>query len=378
MEIREKIANKILKNDGKILHKYTVEKYAQKYFTNEEYKYIYSVDGKTITERLWKIVNGVDETPKCPVCRKALPFMRGWNGYQTYCSNHCTCLGRSLDQKAVKAKRDKTNLSKYGQTGYINCHTKEANDKRNKTSIEKYGKSPDALAREGIDSKKRIDAVRKSYIENKHEIQKKKDATCIKKYGCKLGQRDIDRQRMAENFNKKTFYIYEGEKFGSSQELYFWIYCKDCGIRIQRNKRGFKYEDEKGKQQHMFFPGFYLVDTKELVEIKGSHLRDTYKWKQKEKVCKENGIKVYYTDSEDCKKFRDFVWSHYGKDYIKQFKIKQQKRNVVYIDENTDLFEKRNDNVKYMFICQNCGKEVVTSYKTVKCAGLLCKQCRKK
>lgn len=254
MEIREKIVNKILKNDGKILHKYTVEKYAQKYFTDEEYKYIYSIDGKTIAERLWKIV--------------------GSTGVQL----HKACLGK---------------------------------------------------------------------------------------------------QRAAKSFNKKTFYIYEGEKFGSSQELYFWIYCKDNGIKIQRNKRGFKYKGEKGKQ-HMFFPDFYLIDTKELVEIKGSHLRDTYIWKQKEKVCKENNIKVYYTDCEDCKKFRDFIWSHYGKDYIKRFKIRRQKRNVVYIDENTDLFEKRNDNVKYLFICQNCGKEIVTSYKTVKCAGLLCKQCRKK
>ena len=32
----------------------------------------------------------------------------------------------------------------------------------------------------------------------------------------------------------------------------------------------------------MFFPDFYLIDTKELIEIKGSHLRDTYIWKQKE------------------------------------------------------------------------------------------------
>ena len=377
MELREKIIKKILRDDGKILHKYTIEKYAQKYFTKEEYDFIYSVKGKTITERLWKIVNNVTETPKCPVCGKSLPFMRGWNGYQKYCSNKCTCLGRDLDQKAIQEKREKTNIERYSQSCFINCHTKKANDKRNKTFLEKYGKSWQELAHEKIDVEKRIYAVRKAYLENGYAIQKKKENTCIKKYGCKLGQRDIDKQRMAENFNKKTFYIYKNEKFDSSYELYFWIYCEDHNIKVQRNKRGFKYKDEKCKC-HMFFPDFYLIDTKELIEIKGSHLRNTCVWKQKEKVCKENGIKVYYTDSEDCKKFRDFVWEKYGKNYVKQFKIRQQKRQVIYVDDNTDLFEKRNDNVKYFFICQNCGKEVVTSYKTIKCAGLICKECRKK
>ena len=60
--------------------------------------------------------------------------------------------------------------------------------------------------------------------------------------------------------------------------------------------------------------------------------------------------------------------------------IKSKRKIIEVINYDFDsLFRYRNDNVKFHFICKECGKDVVTSYTTIShTKDWLCKSCRKK
>lgn len=60
--------------------------------------------------------------------------------------------------------------------------------------------------------------------------------------------------------------------------------------------------------------------------------------------------------------------------------IKSKRKIIEIINYDFEsLFRYRNDNVKFHFICKECGKDVVTSYTTIShTKDWLCKACRKK
>ena len=174
-------------------------------------------------------------------------------------------------------------------------------------------------------------------------------------------------------------YVYHGEKFDSSWELYYWIYCKEQGYQITRNFRYFTFVLD-GKQRR-FYPDFIING--ELVEIKGDHLKlDVYKtqlWQAKEQICKKEHIKIL--SESEMKPIIKWVQDKFGKKYVKQFKQKTEKdikRQIIEFTSVEEAFKYRNSNIKFHYKCINCGQDVYTTwYLATHFNDRLCKHCRK-
>jgi hypothetical protein len=72
--------------------------------------------------------------------------------------------------------------------------------------------------------------------------------------------------------------LYDGIKFQGSWELKFYQWCKNNGVRCNRNVEGFEYE---WNGIRMYYPDFYLPKYQVYIEVKGYRTeRDNAKWSQ--------------------------------------------------------------------------------------------------
>ena len=139
---------------------------------------------------------------------------------------------------------------------------------------------------------------------------------------------------------------YNGIKFDSKDELYFYVYNHD----ILKNdiKRGDIFEYIFNGKNHKYFCDFKVNG--ENIEIKGGHLVDEnglrfpyvsqskinpiLKQKQynaKYECMKNNNVKIVSTKSDEMCKIISIVDERYGKDYIKSFDIElKQNKNQLF------------------------------------------------
>lgn len=190
-------------------------------------------------------------------------------------------LKKSVTSKEANKKRKQTCLAKYGTEFQI--ASKSTREKTHSTVKEKYG----------------VD-----YNFQSSEVKEKIKQVKIERYG-------------SENPNIKWLYEYKGEKFDSSWELAYWIYCEDNSIPIERNHTPFQISENSN-----CYPDF-LVDNHQLVEIKSSYLKSKPDYYLKEKCYNENNI-IVISDKE-IEFYLAYIYSKYGKDYIKTFKTKLSK-----------------------------------------------------
>jgi len=190
------------------------------------------------------------------------------------------------------------------------------------------------------------------------EIKEKSKQTCLKKYGVPNAMKSniiLSRfkQSMLSKYNKEhalqvfnflnkfkstnlkkyntpypvsNKYFYDNQHFDSSWELYFYIYCKEQNLNIERNPKELYYFCNG--RETVYQPDF-LVEN-QLVEIKGDYffVNDKlinpydrsldYKAEAKQKCMIENNVIIL--KSKEIKKYMDYVNNKYGKDYINQFK----------------------------------------------------------
>lgn len=133
-------------------------------------------------------------------------------------------------------------------------------------------------------------------------------------------------------------YFYNGISFDSGTELEFWIYCVDHGIAIQRSKKMYQYVvdgrtlyynvdfEVEGQETEIKGDQFFKPDgtmycpyrNKGWSDEKYEYVNRCYEAKR---LCMiANGVKILRaSELKHCKKY---VESHYGKDYLLQFKKK--------------------------------------------------------
>ena len=129
--------------------------------------------------------------------------------------------------------------------------------------------------------------------------------------------------------NARKRYMYKGEKFDSSWELYYYVYMIEHGHNIVRNTQLF-YQYEYMGNPYRYFPDF-IVDGK-VVEIKGDYLVDADnhlkkvhaidnpdKLKAKDDCMVKNNVKLILKD--EILPIINEVQLKYGKDFHKAYMI---------------------------------------------------------
>lgn len=107
-------------------------------------------DSSSLKESVYRIVNDIDERPKC-VCGKQLDFIYLKNCFKVYCCKNCQ------NSDPEKIKKDKmTKLKRYGNENYNN------HEKQEQTTLERYGTTS---------------------FSKTEEYKEKTKNTCQKKYG---------------------------------------------------------------------------------------------------------------------------------------------------------------------------------------------------
>ena len=104
------------------------ERYIKKHYPNDHIN-ILNITGESWTEKLYKYLHNITETPRCAVCGTKLKFFNMTEGYGTYCR---ACVGKSKD---VRDKAAATSMEKYGTPHFTN------REKCAITNMKKYGVS---------------------------------------------------------------------------------------------------------------------------------------------------------------------------------------------------------------------------------------------
>lgn len=231
-----------------------------------------------------------------------------------------------VDKKLSTEKRLNTNIKKYNTANpravlapesYI--YSKEQHNewlhKYKETSIKKFN----------TESYSKTD-------EFKIRMVKTYKSTCKERYG-------VENPMMVKEMKDKVFssrgYNYNGIHFDSSWELAFYIYCIDNNIQIIREP--FTIEYEYNGHIHSYYPDF-LINNELLIEIKGDcyvnedrtqfvdirNEGNDIKLSEAKFNCMINNVdKILY--SEDINKYLTYINSTYGSNYLKMFKVNNEK-----------------------------------------------------
>lgn len=210
-------------------------------------------------------------------------------------------------------KAKETNLEKYGVESY--AQTEEYKEKVKETNLERYG------------------TIWTWQSENNKQKSKK---TCLERYGSEYFTSSIYFK------NSKHRYFYDNIFFDSKPELCYYIWLKDNNIDFEYSPNvTFTFLDNDGVK-HSYHPDFRVENR--YVEIKGSHffntdgtMRNPWKnrnWTEEQKkksdeiyeakhqCMLENHIEIL--SSDDYKKYNTYVEKKYGKQFLRQFSVKNE------------------------------------------------------
>lgn len=262
---------------------------------------------------------------------------------------------------------------KYGKDWMT--QTKRFQDKAKETWMEKYGVNNPTKSKEVVDGiqerflkkhgvknpmqiEENKDKIKKTCLEKYgvaygfqfEPIKEKSHQTCLERYGTKYPTQNIEvKEKLKKSLKAwhanntrpfKILYKYDGRKFDSSWELYYYIWLKDNDIDFEfqpKTALSFLFNGEV----HFYHPDFLVKG--HLVEIKGdqffkkdgtmccpwrySKWSDADKeivdslYEAKHQCMKNNGVRILKgVDLEEA--FR-YIESRYGYNFIDKFKIKK-------------------------------------------------------
>lgn len=226
------------------------------------------------------------------------------------CMYEDTCNRRYGVSNAMKSpkiveKLKQSNYEKYGTTCTLN--TKENIEKKQATWMKNFGA---------------INPYQKK------DVKEKVMSNSIKKYGVPyaIASKEVQRiayksklKKGAKSFRHLSRYYLDSLYFDSSWEIYFYIWHRDYGCKIERNRHYFDYEFEN--KTHRTYVDF-TVDDCFLFEIKAPFLL----YKDGQQIARNNMLMyeqnvIFITDIQQ---YKQYVEDKYGKNYIKQFKVKKK------------------------------------------------------
>ena len=219
---------------------------------------------------------------------------------------------------------EETCRNKYGVRNAMLCSEKVEKLKQN--NLEKYGTTCTLNTEENIKKKK------ETWIKNfgttnpyqKKEVRDKVKQNNLRKYGveCTLSLKQTQQKSYNSKLKNGTLWInkrryyYDDLHFDSSWEVYFYIWYKEHGFTIERNKCSFNYVFNN-KTHHTVVD--FLVNNCFLFEIKAPYLlyyNDREIARNSMLMYEENVIFI-----TNIKPYKKYVDEKYGKNYLKQFKI---------------------------------------------------------
>lgn len=245
----------------------------------------------------------------CANCNKLCEIQ-----YRHYSANKlCEHCGRSLHNKAgektVLDKKTETCKKLYGEDW-----KKEINKKAQKGMLEKYGVTSTMLSKE---LKEKVFETQKAKFggwaladKNIHQktILSGKENNSYSKGSFWKNKSETELNEIIHRRAKR--YTYKNEKFDSSWEVAFWIYCEDHNIKVEREKTILNYN--KNGIEHKYIVDFTVGN--DLYEIKSDFLLGSL---EKEKLDCMLKNKVHIIGKKEIQKYIKYVNSKYGKNYIK-------------------------------------------------------------
>lgn len=340
-----------------------------------------------LDQRINFVINEMKDFPKChnPNCNKVLDNPKYYGGqhfgYRKYCCSRCSTL-----DKETQIKMKETTKNRYGNENFRNIKQRKEtfirhygvdNNMKSKEGYEKYHESirkkygvDNQFQREEIKQKSmktkidlygdpnynNIEKQRKTFKKNiqvnpnfYQERENVKKQTCIRKYGVthQLKNEKI-KQKVLQNRKPTIFYLYNNIKYRSYPELSFAVY-------LTENNISFKYEDkdiwmeyyDKNNEKHIYIPDFYLIETNQIIEIKGDNqfrnkdpndILISLKGKEYDHIAKakyecmiKNGVKIY--SSKDYNKYIKYVEDKYGKKFKIEHKVNQMKMKNINVNK---------------------------------------------
>lgn len=211
------LLNSIKEKSGKISDK-SIEIHNTELFHYMKQRF-HDSDNIKISEGYYRLLHGLEEAPKCPVCGKSLPLLRGnflkgshkgeEKGYAQYCCKSCKdkMIGKSISESYKK--KDKDDFIKILE-------------KRKKSCLEKYGK----------ESVAQVD-----------KFKEKSKQTCLEKYGVEYSfQSENNKKKCIDTLIRKYGSIEKANesRLNNTRKTVFERYGSNCYWSSEKNKSDLK------------------------------------------------------------------------------------------------------------------------------------------
>lgn len=223
---------KQLKDKKKIIWKKTNEEilnYLENRYSGEFHKY---------SETYYRILNNINEIPKCPECGKPVRFIAFQRGYSKHCSHSC-----ALNDKTVQNKLKQTVLEKYGVDNVFKldrvikaAHSPEAFNKQRLTSLLNCGythfmKSPEKL-KEYQDNLEKKRGVRNVFQLN--SVKEKCKETWKENYGV---DHPMKSDEVKEHLKEQMLLKYNVINAFNREEVKAHAASKETQLKIHESKK---------------------------------------------------------------------------------------------------------------------------------------------
>ena len=305
---------------------------------------------KLCTRICW-ILNDYDDFPKCKTDGKYIEIwfhkdIPATHKYPNYCKEHShnnqeaiqhikTTLSSFTDEKwkEINDKREEYCLSAYGyrNVGQIPAVIDQISQTISANyGVKRYSQTDEWLQRTieknnkkfGKDWYAQTDQY-KADIANVFQTVYHENVTCAFQLSSTI-----------EKINQKTYkkYRYDGKIFDSAPEVAFYIWLKDNNVKFiyQPYEKRISYLDQNGKSR-LYRPDFYIIDTDQLVEIKGDQffnndgtMKNPYdrqydvSMELKHQCMLANNVKIIRND--EYQQYIVYVNHKYGKDFLRKLK----------------------------------------------------------
>lgn len=315
---------------------------------------------KKISEVIYRIRNGLNSHPICPVCGNLVKFVDKTRGYKVFCSHDCK---NSVEGKLIfNQKLQNTCLERFGvQNPFQDENVKQ---KIKETCLQKYGYEY-ACQSDLIKQKSRETCIQRyscPISSQNYRVKEKLIDTNIKRYGVPYTfMSDKQKQKSKETCLEKYGYEYALQVPSIREKGYLTMKQKGNFItsKLEKCLRNYLIEnniDFKEQYKSELYPfkcDFYLVDYDLYIEIQG-HWHHGYNNVTKKYV-------IYGENDEETQQLltlwkQKSVYSQSYKDAIKVW----SKRDVI----KREIAQK--NNLNYLEIFTNNCNELLEVFKTKK------------
>lgn len=165
-----------------------------------------------LSEQIYLLLNNYNDVPKCPVCNSPLTFKNYSNGYTSFCSKKCTAIGTQDKRKQTVLKKyrvESTAQIPHVREARLNAQKENKQDiqrKREATYLKKYG-TINIASLDSVKNKRKETNVKRYGVENifqSEDIKKDIKDKHIEKYGVEnISQSDVVKEKKRQSYQER-------------------------------------------------------------------------------------------------------------------------------------------------------------------------------